>query len=84
VAQTDGVQVLERVADAEQGAAARYLAASTDNLIQTIHIVIIEAHRQTQLVHAARCALGFEHFERGAGTDQRVKFSYHPASVDHL
>jgi hypothetical protein len=40
VAQADRVQVLERVADAEQRGAARDLAAAADDLVQPVHIAL--------------------------------------------
>ncbi|MNN76555.1 hypothetical protein D3C81_1929440 [compost metagenome] len=64
------IQIGEGIAHAVQVIIARDLAAAANDLVQPVHIILTQAHRQAQLMHAACRAAGAQgaDIQGGIGT----------------
>jgi hypothetical protein len=61
------IQVGKGVTHPVQVIVTRYLAATADNLVQPVHIIFPQSHRQAQLMHAAGRATGAQRVDGQGG-----------------
>ena len=68
VTEANRVQALERIVHPIQTFPTRHSLAASDDVIESAHVVIIQAHWQAQLMHAAIDATGLDRLGAGCSS----------------